>query len=148
MLTYAPAMRKLQLVILALLFLSCGKLNEITDPGGGNGTIPDPNATFTRVQSQVFSPTCTQLGCHDRIARQEGLQLTSDQAYSSLIGRASVQMPSLQRVQPNDPDNSYLYRKLTGVGITGARMPQGLPHLSPADLALVRDWIRRGAPND
>jgi hypothetical protein len=143
-------MRKLHLAILALLFASCGKLNEITDPGGGNGGVipPDPNATFTRVQTQIFTPTCSQLGCHDRIARQESLILTADQAYSSIVGRASVQMPSLQRVQPNDPDSSYLYRKLTGIGITGDRMPQGLPPLSTADLALVRDWIRRGAPND
>ena len=32
-------------------------------------------------------------------------------------------MPSLARVKPNDPANSYLYRKITGAGITGDRMP-------------------------
>ena len=29
------------------------------------------------------------------------------------------------RVAPVDPANSYLYRKITGAGITGDRMPQG-----------------------
>ena len=49
---------------------------------------------------------------------------------------------------PNDPANSYLYRKIAGAGITGDRMPQGGPYLTDAQTKLVRDWIRRGAPND
>lgn len=145
------AMRKVLLVILAMLLSSCGKLNEITDPGNGSGggqAPPDPAATFSRVQSQVFAPTCAVVGCHDRIARQQGLQLTSDVSYANIVGRPSTEVPSLSRVAPGDPENSYLYRKLTGVGITGDRMPQGGPFLSASDLALVRDWIRRGAPND
>ena len=54
----------------------------------------------------------------------------------------------LSRVQPGDFSNSYLYRKIIGQGITGDRMPQGGPYLSAAQTKLVRDWIRRGAPND
>ena len=34
------------------------------------------------------------------------------------------------------------------IGITGDRMPQGGPYLTDAQTKLVRDWIRRGAPND
>jgi len=64
------------------------------------------------------------------------------------VGVASVEMPSLRRVAPSDPANSYLYRKITGAGITGDRMPQNLPPLPDAQIKLVRDWIRRGAPND
>ena len=59
-----------------------------------------------------------------------------------------AQMPSLLRVEPGDFPNSYLYRKLTGGGITGERMPSGGPYLNEGELRLVRDWIRRGAPND
>jgi hypothetical protein len=57
-------------------------------------------------------------------------------------------MPGLKRVTPSDVANSYLYRKITGAGITGDRMPQGGPYLTDAQTKLVRDWIRRGAPND
>jgi hypothetical protein len=57
-------------------------------------------------------------------------------------------MPQLQRVAPGDPSNSYLYRKITGAGITGERMPLQMPPLSDDKIRLVRDWIRRGAPND
>jgi hypothetical protein len=64
------------------------------------------------------------------------------------VGVPSVEMPGLARVTPGDPANSYLYRKITGAGITGDRMPQNLTPLTDAQIKLVRDWIRRGAPND
>ena len=34
--------------------------------------------------------------------------------------------PGVTRVKPGDPDNSYLYQKITGAaGITGVKMPKG-----------------------
>jgi hypothetical protein len=134
--------------MLALLLLTaCGELKSPTDPLL-NEPPPDPAATFTRVQNEIFTPTCARVGCHDRLGQQSQLVLVSGEAFGNIVGVASVEMPSLQRVTPGDPANSYLYRKLTGAGITGDRMPQALPPLSDAELRLVRDWIRRGAPND
>jgi len=94
------------------------------------------------------SATCGAIGCHDRLGQQEGLVLTPGNAYGNTVGVPSHQMPSLLRVAPGDPSGSYLYRKVTGSGISGDRMPQGGPYLSDAQIKLVRDWIRRGAPND
>src|SRR5438128_7002159 len=131
-----------------LLALACGRLKEPTDPLGGGGDPIDPTATFTRVQNEIFTPTCAALGCHDRLAKQEQQQLTAGVAYSQTVNHPSVEMPQLVRVAPSDPANSYLYRKIVGAGITGDRMPQGGPYLSDAQIKLVRDWIRRGAPND
>src|SRR5258706_149234 len=131
-----------------LFFIACGRLKEPTDPGVGSGEPPDPTATFTRVQNEVFTPTCAQLGCHDPLGKQEQQVLSAGQAYANTVGRPSVEMPSLLRIAPNDPANSYLYRKITGSGITGDRMPQGQSPLTDAQIKLVRDWIRRGAPND
>jgi hypothetical protein len=146
-LTFAPMFRK-GLLVIALFLTGCGKLAELpTDPGVGGEPI-DPTATFTRVQNEIFTPTCAALGCHDRLAKQESQQLTAGVAYSQTVGHPSVEMPSLLRVAPGDPANSYLYRKITGSGITGDRMPQGGPFLADAQIKLVRDWIRRGAPND
>jgi hypothetical protein len=139
----------LPLVLLVPLLLSaCGKLAESpTDPGGGGEPV-DPTATFTRVQNEIFTPTCAAIGCHDPLGRQEQLVLTPGQSYANTVGRASSQMPQLARVTPGDSANSYLYRKITGAGITGDRMPQGGPFLTDSQIKLVRDWIRRGAPND
>ena len=133
----------------ALLIVGCGKLKELpTAPGGPGGEPIDPTATFTRVQNEIFTPTCAAIGCHDRLGRQEGQQLTAGVAYSQIVNHASAEMPQLNRVTPGDPANSYLYRKITGAGITGDRMPQGGPYLNDAQIKLIRDWIRRGAPND
>ncbi|HUP49684.1 MAG TPA: hypothetical protein VNA04_12935 [Thermoanaerobaculia bacterium] len=130
-----------------LLTLACGKLNPITDPGGSVPPV-DPTATFTRVQTEIFARNCTVIGCHDLLGRQQNLILVPGQAYAHTVGVPSEQMPALRRVQPGNFADSYLYRKLTGIGITGERMPFGGPYLNASELALVRDWVRRGAPND
>jgi hypothetical protein len=132
-----------------LLLAACGKLTELPTSPGGPGDPIDPTATFTRVQNEIFTPTCAQLGCHHPIGRQENQVLTpASVAYAQTVNFPSVQMPQLMRVSPGDPANSYLYRKITGSGITGDRMPDGLPPLTDAQIKLIRDWIRRGAPND
>ncbi len=136
------------LIALTLLLTACGNLETPTDPGDGPGDPIDTTATFTRVQTEIFTPTCAVIGCHHPIGQQSQLNLAAASAYTNLVNVPSVEMPALRRVTPNDPVNSYLYRKLTGAGITGDRMPQGLPPLSDAQIKLVRDWIRRGAPND
>ncbi len=141
-------MRRLAFVLPLLLFLACGKLKEPTSPLDGGGDPIDPTATFTRVQNEIFTPTCARLGCHDRIIHQEDQTLVAGQAYADTVNHPSVEMPNLLRVAPGDPANSYLYRKIVGVGITGDRMPQTLPPLTDDQIKLIRDWIRRGAPND
>ena len=147
MLPYPAAMRARPILILCFVFAACGNLETPTDPGVGGPPI-DPTASFTRVQNEIFTPTCARIGCHDTIGQQSQQILTAGRAYANTVNVPSVEMPSLMRVKPGDPTNSYLYRKITGSGITGDRMPQTLPPLSDAQIALVRDWIRRGAPND
>lgn len=147
MLPYAAGMRSRLIVLSLLLLTACGDLETPTDPGVGGPPI-DPTATFTRVQNEVFTPTCAQIGCHNTLGQQSQMVLSAGRAYAATVNVPSVEMPSLARVKPGDPANSYLYRKITGAGITGDRMPQGLPPLSQAHIDLVRDWIRRGAPND
>jgi hypothetical protein len=136
-------------LVATIILAGCGKLAELpTDPGSGSGEPIDPTATFTRVQNEVFTPTCASLGCHDPLGQQEQMILTAGRAYGNTVGQPSIENPALLRVAPGDPSGSYLYRKITGSGITGDRMPQGSPALSTTQIKLVRDWIRRGAPND
>jgi hypothetical protein len=145
-----PSPRMLRKLIPFTLFLviGCGRLKEPTAPGLGAGDPIDPTATFSRVQNEIFTPTCAALGCHDPLGRQQSLILSPGRAYANIVGVASTENTQILRVVPSDPTNSYLYRKITGSGITGDRMPQGGPFLTDAQTKLVRDWIRRGAPND
>jgi hypothetical protein len=140
-------MRSPLILLSLLLATACGELKTPTSTGGGGEPI-DQTATFARVQAEVFTPNCTTIACHDSIGQSSGLVLTAGNAYANVVNRNSVEMPQLARIAPSDPANSYLYRKITGAGITGDRMPLNRPPLDDAKIKLVRDWIRRGAPND
>ena len=134
-------------LVCVLVLVGCGKLKELpTEPGGPEPI--DPTATFTRVQNEIFTPTCAAIGCHDTLGHQQGMILSPGRAYANIVNVPSTEMASLNRIQPKDATNSYLYRKITGAGITGVRMPNGGPYLTDAQMKLVRDWILRGAPND
>jgi hypothetical protein len=63
-----------------------------------------------------------------------------------LVGVASSEVPSLQRVQPGNAENSYLVHKIEGRAAVGARMPLGGPPLSQANIDLIKQWIVAGAP--
>lgn len=140
--------RTFLLMVFLIGTAGCGELKTPTQPDLGGGLPPDPTATFTRVQNEIFSPTCAQLACHDPLGQQSQMVLSSGRAYANIVGVSSIEMPQLRRIEPNDPANSYLYRKITGAGITGDRMPLNQSPLTDAQISLVRDWIRRGAPND
>ena len=66
--------------------------------------------------------------------------------YDELVNRASSEKPDLLRVNPGNPDESYLMHKLEGrEGIVGGRMPLASKPFSEAALGLVRMWIAGGA---
>jgi PKD repeat protein len=116
----------------------------ITVEGGGGGA-----ATFTAVQQQIFTQSCAFSGCHGGSSPAEGMDLRAGAAYGEIVNVRSSQMSSLDRIEPSDPDSSYLYLKVTGdSSISGSRMPRGGSALSQELLDLLRDWIERGAPND
>jgi hypothetical protein len=129
-----------------LLIAGCGQRKLPFEPTVG--PPPDPNATFTRVQSEVFTPNCAIAGCHATLGAQQGMSLAAGAAYSNTVRVPSVERPDLNRIEPGDPDRSYLVKKLRGdPDITGLRMPDG-GSLTSDQIQLVIDWVRRGAPND
>ena len=144
-------MRLIVLFLMTSMLVACGdsSTQSIADDTPVLGGVPiDQSATLTRVQNEIFTPTCALIGCHDNIGRQSQMVLTPDRSFLEIVNVPSVEMPSLPRIQPADTIHSYLYRKVTGAGITGDRMPQSLPPLTDAQINLIRNWIRRGAPND
>lgn len=133
------------LVLLALAgaAVACGTVKSPVEPTDG----PDPSATFSRVQAEVFTPSCAVAGCHGGSSPQLGLDLSAGKSWASIVNVRSVEATRL-RVAPGDPDASYLVSKVKGdATITGSRMPLG-GALTPAEIDLIVDWVRRGAPND
>jgi PKD repeat protein len=131
----------------------------VTDSKGAADPTPDTRsitvdsggqvATFTEVQQQIFTASCAFSGCHGGSSPAQGLDLREGAAFSNIVNVSSSEQPSLDRIEPSDPDNSYLYLKVIGdSSISGSRMPRGAPALSQDKIDLLRDWIERGAPND
>jgi hypothetical protein len=103
-------------------------------------------ADLQSIQDNVFTPICSK--CHIGASAPEGLQLDAAHSYNLLVGVPSVEQPTLLRVKPGDPDDSYMVHKIEGLaGISGGQMPLGETPLPQATINAIRQWITNGAPN-
>jgi len=113
-------------------------------PGSGSGGGGGLTADFQSIQDNILTPICTK--CHAGASAPEGLQLDATHSYAALVGVPSTEQPNVQRVEPGDPDSSYIIRKLQNTpGITGAQMPFGGPYLPQSTIDVIRQWITNGA---
>lgn len=142
-------LRMLCACVVAASAAACGGgSGEGLDANGrpvGEGGSPDAplQATYSSIQAHVFTPICT--ACHAGGSAPQGLRLDAANAYAMTVGVASAEVPSLQRVAPGNPDNSYLVQKIEGHAAVGARMPFGGPYLDDATIAVIRQWVAEGA---
>lgn len=116
-----------------------GRPIEEGDDGGGGLT-----ADFASLQDNVFTPLC--IGCHSGAGAPLGLRLDEGASFALLVNAPSTEVPALLRVNPGDPDASYLIQKLEGTAAVGGRMPLGGTPLPAETIAVVRQWIAEGAP--
>ena len=70
---------------------------------------------------------------------------SADASFQNLVGVASIEVPTIPRVAPGDPDGSYLVQKLEGTASVGGQMPLGGTPLDQAVIDNVRTWILNGA---
>jgi hypothetical protein len=102
--------------------------------------------TFTSIQETIFVPSCV---CHVGAQAPLGLVLNSAATWGLLVNMPSAVASDLFLVEPGNPDDSYLIRKLEGgPDIVGFQMPPtelGEQHLSQETIDLVRAWIAAGA---
>jgi hypothetical protein len=112
----------------------------------GSGSSSGPfTADFESIQENVFTPICSP--CHSGANAPHGLMLDAAHSYTDLVGVASVEVPTFDRVKAGDPDNSYIILKLEDSPlIAGAQMPLNETPLTPAVIAVIRQWITNGAP--
>jgi hypothetical protein len=109
--------------------------------GGGSGVTmasgsPPAMLTpdFNSIQANIFTPICS--GCHSGADASANLQLDAAHSYNDLVNVPSSEEPTLDRVKPGDPANSYLVIHLQKDG-DGA---------TPDDISAVIQWVTDGAP--
>ena len=132
----------------ALLISACAGNGEGLDANGrpivpGGSTELPLSADFESLQENIFTPICSV--CHAGATAPEGLRLDAANSYNLLVGVPSTEVPSILRVKPGDPDNSYIIQKLEGHASVGAQMPLGGPYLSTETIGFIREWITNGA---
>ena len=141
------------IALCSLLITACAGNGEGLDvngrPLGSGGTAPPPlSADFDSIQANVFTPICSV--CHVGGGAPQGLRLDAANSYNLLVGVPSTEVPSVLRVKPGDPDNSYIIQKLENHQAVGAQMPFGCPTSQPClpttTIAFIRQWITNGAP--
>ena len=106
------------------------------------------SADFESIQENIFTPICSV--CHAGGTAPEGLRLDAANSYGLLVGVPSTEVPSIMRVKPGDPVNSYIIQKLQGHAAVGAQMPDGCPTTQPCltatQIGFIQQWITNGAP--
>ncbi|HWN41097.1 MAG TPA: hypothetical protein VNW71_02690 [Thermoanaerobaculia bacterium] len=134
-------------MLAALLLVGCGDVKSPTEP---SAAPEGPAFTFAQIQSQIFTPTCAKAGCHAASAASGEMILEAGQAYGQIVNRPAVGNSSLDRIEPGDPERSYLIKKLRGdPDITGERMPLDNPgSLTQEQMDGIVGWILAGAPNN
>lgn len=104
------------------------------------------SAFFANDVAPIFNSNCAFSGCHVAPNPAQGMDLSSAQSYAALVDVRANQV-SIDRVEPGDPDGSYVIHKLEGLnGVT--QMPLNGTPLPQAAIDVVRAWIQDGAQNN
>jgi hypothetical protein len=150
---FGPLASRAGVVLTLLSIAACaGNGNGLDANGqplaaGSSGSLPPLSADFASIQANIFTPICSV--CHIGGGAPEGLRLDAADSFNLLVGVPSTEVPSLLRVKPGDPDNSYIIQKLEGHAAVGAQMPFGCPSTQPCltttTIAFIRQWITDGA---
>jgi polyvinyl alcohol dehydrogenase (cytochrome) len=114
----------------------------------------EASSTYGLIQHAVFdSPRhgCVAGVCHGSSPGQASLNLSAALSYDQLFAVPASES-SLLRVDPGQPDQSFLYEKLSAATLgtplsAGGPMPAGgSPAVPPRLLSATRAWIGAGAP--
>ncbi len=134
---------------LLLCGLACAGDGTGVDLGNGNGN--GGSATLSADVQPIFTSNCATAGCHvgnNPPPIGQGMDLSSGNTVSNTVNVLAAGA-SLDRIEPGNPDQSYLVHKIEGtqsqVGGGGGRMPLGGSALSATEIATIRSWIAAGA---
>ena len=134
-----------RIALLSLVGTACAGDGTGVDGGGGVNGGP----TLSADVQPILTANCALSGCHVGSDPQEGQNLSAGQTFSNVVNVASNELPTMDRVEPGQPDSSYLVHKIQGthlqVGGSGDRMPLARSPLSQTEIDVIRAWIQAGA---
>jgi hypothetical protein len=138
--------------MVAMLAGACGGDLDVDGDHVDAAVDPDPLAvsntpqpgSFDDLHRTIIAPRCSgQPGlCHN--GQFEPNLSTPGNAYAYLVGRPSLEKPTMLRVRPGEAGASVLIDKLRGRDVA-SRMPLGADPLADAEIAAVEAWIEGGA---
>lgn len=137
------------IAILAAAVLCMGM--ECQDPGAMMPMEPE-TVSFSRDIQPVFDMHCIRCHVTGGFANNSGipLRLIQGVSYGLLVNRTSVQNSNWTLVEPEQPDVSLLYLKISQTSPPiGRQMPWDKGTVvTPEEMELVRTWIAEGARNN
>lgn len=129
-------------------------------PASGAKSAPAPAPTATPATAgaaamQIFGERCATPKCHSGEKPKVHLDLSAPaKVRATAIGVDAEEQSSLKRVQPGNPEESYLFLKITkhrrdDRRIKWKQMPPGPdPTLDDKQIAVIEAWIKSGAALD
>ena len=114
----------------------------------GEGGEPATRITLAQLSEEIFTPRCAKSGCHGGGSTSGGLSLEVDDIAGEIIDVSSTQNTGLKRIEPGNPEDSYLLRKVEGRDIVASQMPADGTVLSAAQIDRIRAWIEAGASTE
>lgn len=107
--------------------------------------------TLKSLETSYFAASCNFSSCHSKAKHAGELVLEPGESYAQLVGTPALHpgASGWQRVVPGQPDESFLYVKVTAPQAgQGKLMPMG--ESEPVDpdcaIAALKAWIAAGAP--
>lgn len=140
----------MKLLFLLLACTSAPPTTQDTSPDVDSGEpVVFPDAPTHDVDLQPhWDELC--YGCHTGSFPELDFSTDRGTTWQQLVDVPSRQLPSMNRVTPGEPEQSYLWHKLSGthegVGGSGETMPKYPRALPPGGLEAVERWILNGAP--
>ena len=109
-----------------------------TDPGGGNDDSCDPDTIyFTKDVLPLIISNCTTTDCHDKLTDEQDVILLD---YASIIQYGDI--------EPGDPGESKLYKKITEDDPDKRMPPPPEDPLTTEQKEVIKKWIEQGAINN
>jgi hypothetical protein len=107
--------------------------------------------SFANDVQPILTARCATPTCHAGPTPSGGQNLEAGKAYAQSVNAPALAAPTLKRVKPGNPRQSFLVRKLFGTGGVPA-MPQGCPGvppaggcLTPGEIYTIIAWVKAGA---